>query len=120
MIPSQRAIKREAKIINDYLDKLVLQFLLDCDQIHETDFSPLTEEQKMLNFKNGIMPGETRSEQIAKKFCTLNYVWKKFCHKKWQFHKLNLDGFEKGVEKNIQKLKQKKENPSLKLEVVKR
>lgn len=116
-----RAVRREEKTINDFLDKLVLSFLLHCQEMKETDFAPISETQKIINFKNGILPGETRGEQIAKKFCTLNYQWRKFCNKKWLYHKLNLDGFEKGVEKNIKQLRSMpKENPSLKLEIVKR
>lgn len=100
-----RAERREKKIIDDYLNKIVLQFLIECQGIGAINFSPnITETDKVHNFRMGILPGDKRGDHLAKSFCTLNYAWRKFAHKKWQFHKVNLDAFEKGVARNIKQL----------------
>lgn len=116
----ERAIKRENEIITSYLDRLVLKFLRTCQSLGALDFNPPTEEQKMLNFRNGIMPGESREDKVTQEFCTLNYAWKKFTHKKWIYHKLNLDGFEQGVSANIQRIRQRPDPSKVNIQVVKR
>lgn len=103
--PPARKVKKELHAINTYLDAIVLDFLLFCQQLGAINFSPnQSEEDKVHNFRVGIMPGENRGERLAKKFCTLNYAWRKFCNKDWKYHKINLDAFEKGVAKNIKQL----------------
>lgn len=103
--PRTRAERKEKELIDKYLDKLVITFLMDCQGIGAVNFSPnASEEDKIHNFRMGVMPGDKRGDHLAKRFCTLNYAWRKFCNKKWEFHKLNLDAFEKGVSKNIKQL----------------